>query len=122
MIQITFRSTKIDSIFYIFLDSPYGQGIGQYGQGIGQYGQGGGLYGQGAGQYGQYGQGMGQYGSYYQNQGLNNYNRPGYSSNYNPSGSNYGGYYWNAGQKQNVNMFTVFLSSVLALAICSIAV
>jgi hypothetical protein len=61
---------------------------------------------------------MGQYGSYYQNQGLNNYNRPGYS------GSNYGGggYYWNAGQKQNVNMFTVFLSSVLALAICSIAV
>jgi hypothetical protein len=33
----------------------------------------------------------------------------------------YGGF-WNAGQKQNVNTFTVFLSSLLALAICLITV
>jgi hypothetical protein len=27
------------------------------------------------------------------------------------------GYYWGAGHKQNVNIFTVFLSSIVALAI-----
>lgn len=74
---------------------------------------------------------MGSYGSYY-NQNPNSYyggynsgyNRPGYSNNY-PSGSNYNygsGYFWNAGQKQNVNTFIVFLSSFLALVICLITV
>lgn len=79
---------------------------------------------------------MGQYGNYYNpNQGSNSfyggygggsYNRPGGYSNYYPSsGSNYfggGGYYWNAGQKQNINMFTVFFSSLLTLIICLITV
>jgi hypothetical protein len=73
---------------------------------------------------------MGSYGSSYNQypySGYNAYNRPG--SNYYPSsGSNYGGggygggygsgYFWNAGQKQNVNIFAVFVSSLLALAIC----
>ena len=82
---------------------------------------------------GQYGQGMGQYGSFYQNQypssgnfysgsgySGSNYNRPGYQSNYYPSSGNYGGYYWNAGEKQIVNRFLVFLSSLLAVTICLI--
>jgi len=75
---------------------------------------------------------MGSYGSSYNQypySGYNAYNRPG-SSNYYPSsggvgyGGGYGsggygsGYFWNAGQKQNVNIFAVFLSSLLALAIC----
>ncbi|UJR33942.1 hypothetical protein I4U23_021360 [Adineta vaga] len=111
----------------------YGAGqSGQYGQGMGQYGQGMSQYGQGMGQYGQ---GMGQYGSFYQNQNQNpsygssysgsfgsNYNRPGYQSNYPNSGSNYGGYYWNASEKQIVNRFLVFLSSLLALSICLITI
>jgi hypothetical protein len=79
---------------------------------------------------------MGSYGSYNQYPGSNSfysgantggsYNRPGYSSNYYPSsGGNYGGgygqgYFWNAGQKQNVNIFTIFVSSLLALAVCLI--
>jgi len=111
----------------------YGGQYGQYGQGMGQYGQGMGQYGQGMGQYGQ---GMGQYGSYnYPYQGSNyysgygsGYNPSGYASNYYPqSGGNYGGYgsgghFWNAGQKQNINMCTIFLSSLLALAIGLIVV
>jgi hypothetical protein len=79
---------------------------------------------------------MGQYGAYYnQYPGSNsfysgynsgsNYQRPGYSSNYYPSsGQNYygGGGFWNAGQKQNINMFSIFLSSLLTLVIGLIAV
>ena len=109
--------------------SQYGQGMGQYGQGIGQYGQGGSQYGQGMGQYGQgmgqYGQGMGQYGqggSYYnQNSGYGSgsyNNRPGYSSNYNPSGGSYGNYGWNGSEKQNINVFTILFASLIALSIC----
>lgn len=95
-----------------FLDGSYGQG------GMSPYGQGGmSPYGQG---------GMSPYGSYNQypnsnyNSGYNQnpYNRPGY----NTYQSGYGGGYWGAGCKQNANIFTVFLSSVLALAICLLTV
>ncbi|CAF4101147.1 unnamed protein product [Rotaria socialis] len=113
--------------------NPYGTGqYGQYGQGGGQFGQGVGQFGQGIGQYGT---GLGQYGSSYNQypssggyySGYNsgsNYNRPSYSSNYQSGmgGSSYYGNRWNAGQKQQVNTFSIFLSSLLALAICSIAV
>ncbi|CAF0725835.1 unnamed protein product [Rotaria sordida] len=94
---------------------PY-QGLNPYGsQGYNPYGSMGGYNQYGSGQYSQYGQGMGQYNPY-GNQYSGSYNRPGYSSNMYPSGGNsYGGYYWNAGQKQHVNMFSVFLSSLLAL-------
>ncbi len=81
------------------------------------------------GQMGQ-GGGMGQYGAYYNQypgsnsfyQGYNsggNYNRPGAYSNYYPSSGTgyYGGSFWNAGQKQNINIFTVLLSSLLGLVI-----
>ena len=99
----------------------YGQGMGQYGQG--QYGQGMGQYGQGMGQYG-----SGQYGAYYNqypgsnsfysgSSGMNNYNRPG-----NSYGGSGGGYFWNAADKQKINLFTVFFSSILALAISLIAI
>ena len=83
---------------------------------------------------GQSGQQMGAYGSYYNQYPNSNsfyggynsgsyMNRPGYSNNYPSSGSNmYGGYNWNAGHKQNVNVFVVFLSSILAFAICLITV
>jgi len=120
--------------------SQYGYGSqGSYNNPYGSMG-GGSQYGMGGmGQYNQYGQGMGQYGSSYQNQypgagnfysgyggsgyGSSSYNRPGYQSNYYPSGgNNYGGYFWNAGQKQHANFFTVFLSSILALTICLIAI
>ncbi|CAF3577811.1 unnamed protein product [Rotaria sordida] len=97
--------------------NPYGsQGLNPYGsQGYNPYGSMGGYNQYGSGQYSQYGQGMGQYNPY-GNQYSGSYNRPGYSSNMYPSGGNsYGGYYWNAGQKQHVNMFSVFLSSLLAL-------
>lgn len=74
----------------------------------------------------QYGYGSSnQYPTYYNNynQGYNqgyNYNRPG---GYNSYQSGYGtGYYWGAGSKQNANIFTVFLSSVVALAICLLTV
>lgn len=109
---------SIQSLNYPFA----GAGVGSYNYGSGQYGQYGGLgsYG-GLGQYG--------YGSYNQNpsyySGYNSgsyYNRPGYSNYYPSSGSNYGGYFWNAGQKQNINKFTVFLSSMLTLLICLITV
>ena len=82
---------------------------------------------------------MGGYGGSYYNQypgsssfygGSNTggyYNRPGsssYGSGYGGSyGSNYGGaggYFWNAGQKQHVSMFTIFVSSLLALVVCFI--
>jgi hypothetical protein len=72
---------------------------------------------------------MGQYGGYYNQYpgsssfysgygGGGSYNRPGYS-NYYPSsgGTSYGGYFWNSGQKQNINKYTVFLSSLLSLFI-----
>ena len=77
---------------------------------------------------------MGQYGAYYnQNPGSSSFyggynsggynsggynNRPGYS-NYYPSsgGNNYGGYFWNAGQKQHMNKFTVFLSSIVLFVV-----
>ncbi|CAF1274877.1 unnamed protein product [Rotaria magnacalcarata] len=103
----------------------YGQGVGQYGPGIAQYGQGIGQYGSGLGQYGssynQYPSSGGYYSGY--NSG-SNYNPPGYSSNYQSGmgGSSYYANRWNAGQKQQVNMFSVFLSSLLALTICFIAV
>ncbi|CAF1084251.1 unnamed protein product [Adineta ricciae] len=98
------------------------------------YGNSGGYGSQyGSSQYGQYGQGMGQYGSFYQNQypssgnfysgsgySGSNYNRPGYQSNYYPSSGNFGSYYWNAGEKQIINRFLVFLSSLLAVTICLI--
>lgn len=88
------------------------------------------MYGQGMGQnnpYGQYGQNMGQYGGAYYNQNPgsgsfysgygsgSSYNRPGYSQ-YGSSG--YG--FWNAAQKQNVNLFTVLFSSFVALFLCFI--
>jgi hypothetical protein len=106
----------------------YGQ-QGQYGQGMGSYGQ----YGQGMGSYGQYGQGMGgQYSPYYnQNPGFNSFysgyqsggynNRPGYASNYNPSMGSYGGYFYNGAPQQRMNMFTIVLSSLVALSFCFIA-
>ncbi|CAF1077468.1 unnamed protein product [Rotaria sp. Silwood1] len=88
------------------INFPYaGIGVGPY-----QYGQ---------GQYGQ-GQGQGQYGYYSGYNSANFYNRPGYdSSNYNPSwgGNQYGGHRWNDGQKQNTNMFVVFLSLLVSLVI-----
>ncbi|CAF1407718.1 unnamed protein product [Adineta ricciae] len=103
------------------LNYPYaGAGVGSY-----QYGY---------GQYGQYGQGLGNYGAYYNQYpgsssfygGYNSggyYNRPGYSNYYPSSGGNYyGGYYWAGGQKQNINKFTVFLSTILMLIMCLIAV
>ncbi len=88
----------MDSIFYVFLDGQYGQGVGSYNQ-----------YPNSNSYYSGYNSGS-------------SYNRPGYSSGYSnyPSGSNYG--FWNAGQKQNINKFTIFLSSSLALAICLITV
>lgn len=53
----------------------------------------------------------------------NYYNRPGYQSNYPSGGGNYyGGSFWNAGQKQKMNIFTILLSSLFALGICSITV
>lgn len=75
---------------------------------------------------------MGSYGSYYnQYPGSNSFysnsnNRPGYgynsgSNSYYPGSGTYGGF-WNAGQKQTVNIFAVFLSSILAFAICLITV
>lgn len=103
----------------------------QFGSGSNYYPYGGNQYG--AGQYPQYGQG-GSYGSYYnQNPGsnsfysnpnMNYYNRPGYGSNnnYYPGSGTYGGQFWNAGQKQSINIFTVFFSSFLALVICLITV
>jgi len=118
------------------LNYPYaGAGLGSYQYGTGQYGQMGqyGSYynqypgsssfygGYGSGGYGG-GYGSGGYGGGYGSGGY--YNRPG-SSNYYPSGGGgnyYGGYFWNAGQKQNINMFTVFLSSLLTLVICLITV
>ena len=113
----------------LHLDQQYGQA--QYGQGMGQYGQGMGQYGQGMGQYGQGGMGQygsGQYGAYYNqypgsnsfysgSSGMNNYNRPG-----NSYGGGSGGYFWNAADKQQINLFTVFFSSILALAISLIAI
>ncbi|CAF3322548.1 unnamed protein product [Rotaria sp. Silwood1] len=89
-------------IFCRFLDSPYNQQMGQYGGGSysNPYSGSGGYYsGYGGGSY---------------------YNRPGYQSNpYQQGGGGYyGGYNWNAGQKQHINMFSVFLSSLLALGIC----
>ena len=83
---------------------------------------------------------MGSYGAYNQYPGSNSfysgsnmgssYNRPGYGSSYGsnsgsgyyPGSGTYGGGFWNAGQKANVNIFTVFLSSFLALAICLITI
>ncbi len=73
--------------------------------------------------------GQSPYGSYYNqypgsssfysgSYGGNNYNRPGYGMNYPQSG----GYLWNAGQKQIINIFTVFLSSLLGLVIFWIAI
>jgi len=106
------------------------------GAGIGSYQYGSGQYGQYSPYYNQYPGSSSFYGS--------SYNRPGgsYSSNYYPSGGyggyggggyggggyggggyggGYGGYsgygFWNAGQKQNINMFTIFLSSLLTLVI-----
>lgn len=108
--------------------SQFGQGMGQqygqYGQGMGQqYGQGMGQYGQGMGQ--QYGQGMGQYGqsgSYFnQNPGYNSgsyYNRPGSSGG--SYGGSYGNYGWNGSEKQNINILTILLSSLITLSICFI--
>ncbi|CAF0800017.1 unnamed protein product [Adineta steineri] len=97
------------------------------------------------GQYGAYGQGQGPYANYYQNQNQQNpygnqgssnfysggssYNRPGYGqSGYGQGGYGQGGYgqggygFWGAGQKQNANIFIVFLSSFLALTIYSITI
>lgn len=91
----------------------------------GQYGQGAGIYG--SSPYNQYPGSNSFYGSNTgagYNTGYNSLNRPGYSNNY-QSGGGYGsgsGYFWNAGQKQSVNTFIVFLSSFLALAICLITV
>lgn len=74
---------------------------------------------------------MSPYGSYNQNPNYNNYqsgynqnpyNRPGYNSYQSGSGYGGGGGYWGAGCKQNANIFTVFLSSVVALAICLLTV
>ncbi|CAF1291546.1 unnamed protein product [Rotaria sordida] len=98
---------------------PYaGAGVGPYQYGYGQYGQ----SGQSIGHYGSYyNQNPGSYGYYSGYNSGSNYNRPGYSSNYNPSwggGGNYGGYFWNAGQKQNFNMFVIFISLVGSLVIC----
>jgi len=107
------------------LNYPYaGAGVGSYHYGSGQYGQAG------------VGLGLGQYGAYYNQypgsnsfysgygSGYNNY-RPGYASNYYPSSGSYygsGNSFWNGGQKQNINIFTVFLSSLLTLVICLITI
>ncbi|CAF1138791.1 unnamed protein product [Adineta steineri] len=111
------------------LNYPYaGAGVGSYNYGSGQYGQQGqGLGGQYGAYYNQYPGSSSFYGGYnsagYNSGGYNSYNRPGYSNYYPSSGSNmYGGYFWNAGQKHNVNMFTVFLSSILTCIICLITV
>ncbi|CAF3513866.1 unnamed protein product [Rotaria sp. Silwood1] len=111
--------------------NPYGYGTVQ-GTNYPYAGAGVGPYQYGYGQYGQSGQAIGHYGSYYnQNPGSygyysgynsgSSYNRPGYyGSNYYPSGGGnyYGGYFWNAGQKQNINMFVVFISLLGSLVIC----
>lgn len=101
------------------LNYPYGgAGLGAYQYGTGAYGQYGG--GGGGGYYNQYPGSN----SFYPSYGAGSYNnRPGYSNYYPSSGSNmYGGYFWNAGHKQNINTFTVFLSSLLTLVIYLITI
>jgi len=88
-----------------------------YGSSYNRPGYGGGGYG-GYGGYGGGGYGGGGYGGY----GGGGYGGGGYGGGGIGGYGGYGGYFWNAGQKQNINMFTVFLSSLLTLVICLITV